>query len=781
MTPTPPQRRNPLIRAGLALAVAVYLVYSSFGIAGPFYWGHHGYHGAIYTMRARTSLRQHMIAPATWTGYDPPALNSLYFHHPIGYHHILTALIPIVGDAEWVARSVAVAGGLFALWALWAVARRMWGEAAALGAVVVYVTLPIITSFSVLCDPMLPTFACVLWGLNAYLTLLQSRDDKTTRRALLHAGLAYFIGGLNMWEPFFIAPFITAHAAAIRWTARGRAMRVSLSSKNPSGGRTVNALTAHTFVIGAACVLAMGIHAFLAWKTGALAETAESFKLRSSPPSAQYVIDRHTLWLQLLYGVWPVAMGALWLVTFLARLFTGQVRLRDLVPLTFLYVNTLYVILFAEGSSVHLYRVFFFSGFFTFAAVDLADGAARAARRLTRDFRPAVVGAAIATIGVYVILEAPHAYANLLESRVMMGTHGERNYNPEREKLLFGRLIHDATTPENRVILHYPHLSARKELWYYIDRSLDEVTHLTQADKHKATWSKSVMVFDWKMLSADEKRWVLPLVATHPTTFYDHFTLVDLRTQGGGISSYGFREREVNSAAYKFFVQHKWKPLETYPMAWLPGVCDALEAGAPLASPAAFPVPAEATIKDARSRECLQRLHVRRGDSAAAERVVGQLTAGMVQATPVGGALGKQAHLVAAGAFAGRLRAVWIGGGPEEGELRFVIERAGKPPVTLARTPSAAAPATWQKGFVYSDEVALPPNLGALTGATIAVELVKALPPKPPTPPTPPAPPPQNAQKPRTPPTPAAQNAPATPPPPPAVEVLGRATVSPLP
>jgi hypothetical protein len=712
------KQRNPLIRAGLAIAVVVYLAYSSFGIAGPFYWGHHGYHGAIYTMRARTSLRQHMIAPATWTGFDPPALNSLYFHHPIGYHHVLTVLIPIVGDAEWVARTVAVAGGLFALWALWVVARRMWSEAAALGAVVVYVTLPIITSFSVLCDPMLPTFACVLWGLNAYLALLEALDEKSRRRALGHAFFAYFIGGLLMWEPFFIAPFITAHAAALRWTARGRAMRI------PVGKRTFNALTAHTFVIGAACVLSMGIHAFLAWKTGALAETAESFKLRSSPPSAQYVIDRHTLWLQLLYGLWPVAMGCLWLVTFVARAITRRARLRDLVPLTFLYVNTLYVILFAEGSSVHLYRVFFFSGFFTFAAVDLADGAARAARRLTRNFRPAVVGAAVATIGIYVLLEAPHAYANLLESRAMMGTHGERHYNPEREKLLFGREIHRLTTPDERVILHYPHLSARKELWYYIDRSLDEVTHLTQAEKHKATWPKSVMVFDWKQLSADEKRWVLPLVAAHPTIFFDHFTLVDLRRQGGGITSYGFRERTDLSAAYRFFVQHKWKPLELFPQTYLPGVCDAIEAGAPLADAKSFPMPPDGAAKDARMRECLQRLHVLRGSTDAAERMTAQLASGLTVASPSQGTLGK-GRVYAAGVVVGRLRVVRIGGGPENAQLRYRIERAGQPPLALAYAPPSP-PSAWQPGFVYVDEMPLPPNVGSLAGATLTAELVAA-------------------------------------------------------
>ena len=90
----------------------MYLVYSSFGLLAPFWWGHHGYHGATYMLRARMSLRLHMLSPATWGGFETPPPAALYFHHPIGYHHILTLLIPIFGDHEWLARGVAVAGGL---------------------------------------------------------------------------------------------------------------------------------------------------------------------------------------------------------------------------------------------------------------------------------------------------------------------------------------------------------------------------------------------------------------------------------------------------------------------------------------------------------------------------------------------------------------------------------------------------------------------------------------------------------------------------------------------
>ena len=44
-------------------SVCLYLLYSSFGIAGPFLWGHHGYHGATYALRARMTLLAARPAP----------------------------------------------------------------------------------------------------------------------------------------------------------------------------------------------------------------------------------------------------------------------------------------------------------------------------------------------------------------------------------------------------------------------------------------------------------------------------------------------------------------------------------------------------------------------------------------------------------------------------------------------------------------------------------------------------------------------------------------------
>ena len=240
--PTPVDKPLWPVRVGLAICVAVYCLYSSFGIAAPFWWGHHGYHGATYMLRARMSLRLHMLSPATWGGFETPPPAALYFHHPIGYHHLLTLLIPIFGDHEWLARGLAAAGGLVALYALYALVRRFWSREAGLVAVVVYVALPVLTSFSVLSDPMLLAMACVLWSLWAYLSLL----ERPSTRALVHAFFAYALGGFIMWEAYFIGPFIAVHslfysldrAAAARCASdprrpRQRARRRTSSSPAP--------------------------------------------------------------------------------------------------------------------------------------------------------------------------------------------------------------------------------------------------------------------------------------------------------------------------------------------------------------------------------------------------------------------------------------------------------------------------------------------------------------------------------------------------------------------
>jgi hypothetical protein len=682
------------VRAGLAITVAIYLVYSCFGILAPFWWGHHGYHGAQYLLRARMSLRLHTIYPITWSGFDPTyPSNALYFHHPIGLHHLLTLTVPIFGEHEWLARLVGVTGGLLAIWSLYRLVARFWCREGGLLAVVIFVALPILTSFSVLCDAMLWEFSAVVWMLHAYFSLYEKPD----RRALVIAGLACALGGLFMWEVYFIAPFIALHALWHRFRPAGRALKI---------GRW-NALTLYVIVCALSCALVLAFHLFLTWKAGAVGETIESYDVRKAAPSPGWVLDRHNAWIEVLYGWPPVAMGAAWLALFIARVITGRVRRRDLAPLTFLYVNVLYYYLFAEGSAVHLYRVFFYSGFFTLGGTDLLLTLARGARRLTgRRFAAPV--AALVALTAYLALEVPHAHANLLESRELMGTHGQGGYNPEREKTFFAQEVHRRTSKDDRVIIDYRHLGARKEFWYYLDRSFDELSYLGELTKYQKTWSKSVLLLDVTMLDAGERPMFDDLVRKHPVTFFGKFTMVDLRVDQPNVTSYGFVDGGM-SRAYRFWVSHKYPPIGIAPSIYLPGVCEALDAGAPLADEDRAPAAQPKSPPGRTFAACWHNLSVQRGDAAGAAAVEKQLATELPRLdAPLG-----SARVLAAGREGSQLRVAFLAAGAEPGELRYTFHPIKGAPLVIPRG-HVPAPSAWHQGYVYVDQVLVPPGAGDL-------------------------------------------------------------------
>ena len=91
----------------------------------------------------------------------------------------------------------------------------------AVAACAAYVAMPVVASYSVLSDPMLLEMACVLWQIEAYLDFV----TRPSRRALVHTALACSIGGFLMWEVFFVAPFLAAHAFFYGSTSRGRELR----------------------------------------------------------------------------------------------------------------------------------------------------------------------------------------------------------------------------------------------------------------------------------------------------------------------------------------------------------------------------------------------------------------------------------------------------------------------------------------------------------------------------------------------------------------------------
>ncbi|HEY7956796.1 MAG TPA: glycosyltransferase family 39 protein, partial [Polyangia bacterium] len=266
------------VRIVLALAVTVYIVYSSFGIAHPCLWGHMGHHEAEYMMRVRTTFRQHMLTPATHAGYDVPPWQDYYFHHPIGYHHLLGIFTLIVGDHIWTPTLFPALTGLLTMLALFVLVRRWWSREWAAVAVATWVGLPIIWTFSILTDAMFPAMACSIYFCHCYLEF----TEKPSKTWLKRTVLTQLLFGLLFWEAYFQAVFHGLQIIVWGRTKRGRAQKV---------GRWP-AWIAWFVATAAMSSATMAFHLIFLWKKGMWADFLTSFQQRHSA-SFNFIYTRH--------------------------------------------------------------------------------------------------------------------------------------------------------------------------------------------------------------------------------------------------------------------------------------------------------------------------------------------------------------------------------------------------------------------------------------------------------------------------------------------------------
>lgn len=567
----------------LALVVAVYLIYSSFGIAGPFLWGHFGHHAASYSMRARMTLRYGLVVPATAAGFDgAPGPEAYYLHHPIGYHHLIVPFFKILGESEWVVRLVPVLGGLVLLWSLYRLVRRFWSDTTAIFALAVYISLPIVCSFSVLLDPMFLEMASCILTLEAFLAF-QSQPERR-RPELLRACIALAVGGLLMWEVYFLAFFMGLYAIGWWLRDRWRAFRQRLVVAGDGG--FLSPPLRWLFATFVATILPFAFHFLFTWRVGMFDEAMGSYRERSNA-SFSWVYAQISKWLVLLYGKPLLAIGGMWLLVFLARLLYGEARRRDQVILVFFLLNTLYIAAFAKGAAIHLYRVYFYSTFLALATVDLlceiyAVVVAWAQSRGRQEVAAARWGALAvggALVGFFA-LQGPHAVHNLLESRELMGTHGHVGYDPDYPKQRFAMVL-GQTMDRDDYLFSY-NMNKRVEFSFYADRRETAVGSLMALSGQRRLHPRSWFITDVR-LGAFESRMLHELLRRHSATLYYPYVMVDLRptepTVGGAMPS---RRPEWNeqrfvpgrmTPTWRWFYSHKYPPLEPMPHASAYGQC----------------------------------------------------------------------------------------------------------------------------------------------------------------------------------------------------------------
>ena len=220
--------------------------------------------------------------------------------------------------------------------------------------------------------------------------------------------------------------------------------------------------------------------------------------------------------------------------------------------------------MFAEGSSVHLYRVFFYSGSSALSPpADLASDAWAAAHALaysrarrTPDWIPA------AGARSHHLLRGHRAARLAQPGRAARARRPEPHYSPEQQKLRFA-------AHEGRARHHPLPAPQRKEFWYYIDRNYNEIQSLAQLDKLKETLGKSVLILDERLLSVANRPIYERLMAAAPGHLLETHGDNCARRRRGRMSSPS--SRCGCRSLYRWFISHKYPPLVLVRRAYLPG------------------------------------------------------------------------------------------------------------------------------------------------------------------------------------------------------------------
>ena len=397
------------MRAGLFVVVAIYVASSLFGIAAPLLWGHHGYHGATYMLRAIMTLRFHIVTPSNWAGYEYPPRFSWYFHHPIGYHHLLVPWVALFGAKEWVGARLRSDGR-----AVHDLGPLRAGEA------------PLVAPGGALRHGGLRDHAVhhPVRGAARPHAADHGADAGGARRVPPLPGAAgaqvadWRLRGLrgrriDDVDGYFEAFFLGVVSMVTLTTRAGRQARL-LADGKPTRW---NAPLTWTMWTGMMSALTMAFHFLFTWKVGMMADFRSSYNQRHAA-GFDYVYGKEQEWAQLLFGKPLLIAGALWLVVFMARAAAGRARWRDVAVWIFLVNKTFYVYLFREAAAVHEYRVDWYLVFLTLAVVDLAcDFGGFVAFLVERRPRAASVAGAAASLlaaAGFLYFQVPLGYRKLI-------------------------------------------------------------------------------------------------------------------------------------------------------------------------------------------------------------------------------------------------------------------------------------------------------------------------------------------------------------------------------
>lgn len=497
----------------IALAAAVFIAIHLYGIASPFYYGHYGFHGGEHATWARGTLRFHTIYPVNMPGWAPPLARNYYIHHPVLPPQLTVLAFLVLGEHEYSIRIFAMLAPLVSLALVAALVWRWFGRFQAGFAALTFAIVPINVWYGSHMDHGFPSIAFLLGFLWFYLDWLETGRWRAAIFALVLQALA----GFCEWSPYVAFPLLFAHTLWLALRRRGRF--VTFAALQPL-----------------AVVVPLGVHVALVWRAGLWADWAAAYHTRTASIPYGAFARRMGEYGGTLYGWVLIVVTAAWVGLTLARLATGRARPRDLIGGTFLFALVVYAHTFHDAIITHAYRQLYGNVAATLAATEVVDTfVALVAARVAAGARPRALVRAAAVVGAVILLvpTARLARAGMLESRAHGGIPGWTVFNPELDKAVLARHVHEVTHPGDTIYFHAsysyppPH---RKDCAFYYDKDLRErfplagLERLTPAERARA-----VVVLAPGALGHDEAAVYARLALQHPVFRVGAWAMLDLR------------------------------------------------------------------------------------------------------------------------------------------------------------------------------------------------------------------------------------------------------------
>ena len=512
-------------RRAFALVLAVQVFLAVWGVADQWTRGHNGWNGAAYHNAARNTLRWNVLFPLQYeTANVPPKAEQLYTHAPLALHLHNVASVRLLGDREASIRLVAGFWSVAALCMLFAVVRRLWSDAHALAASVVYVALPINAIYTNMANH---TAGFIFWSLLAlFLYIRGTRDPPWPRPAFALFLAAFTIAATWDWPAYYVAASVAVHWA---WTLRSR----------DSGARPPGSFLQLALFCGWVLVIFAGHFVLVDVLTGNLDELRDAFNARRALSWSR--LRTHLLVVPELMFTTPVlGLSVAWIAVWVVRLVRGTARARDLVPLAFFAAGLIHYWTFRWSAIVHSYwawpvlpavAIAVTTSLFAMARWVRERAGAAASLSVLIFLLPLVVRVA------EIVPEGRHVGGSMWFFTPVRGAMDR--YDSGRPELRFAERVKSWTNRRTGVQLHTSMKPLRLEPRF--DITLDRVTHRwsrnprTEIPNEKGVddW---VFVASVKAFPIEERA---AFASRHPYRQYGDFFMVDLRRDGRSIEIWG--------------------------------------------------------------------------------------------------------------------------------------------------------------------------------------------------------------------------------------------------